>query len=434
MSELNDLDASTLAAGVRTGTIRVVDIAEAVIRRIEQRQGEIQAFAYFDADLVRDRAKLLDAVPRKGPLHGVPIGIKDVIHTFDMPTTHNSPRYANSHTRIDAACVDTLRAAGALIVGKTVTTEFAATLRGGVTRNPRRPQHTPGGSSSGSAAGVADNQMTLALGTQTGGSTIRPASFCGVFGWKPTWGAISREGLKMSSTTLDTLGIYARSPADLALLADVYDIDAATSTLPQSLAGLKVGICRTPLWDKAGEATQTAMQETASLLRNAGVTVSDIVMPAEFDTLHQSHRFIARREGRASFLNEYRTTPSLHDDFKATVENRAGTSPEQVRQAYRHADLCRALWEDIAAAYDFVITPSAAGEAPFGLDSTGDASFNSIWTLLHVPVVNVPGLTGPTGLPVGISVTTRRYEDRRAIAAAGLVSSLFAVRGAMAAE
>jgi len=434
MTELMDLDATTLTAGVTAGTIKVVDIAEAVIRRVEQRQPDVQAFAYFDPDLVRDRARLLDAVPRKGPLHGVPIGVKDVIQTFDMPTTHNSPRYANSRARIDAACVETLRAAGALIVGKTVTTEFAATLRGGVTRNPRRLAHTPGGSSSGSAAAVADNQIPLALGTQTGGSTIRPASFCGVFGWKPTWSAISREGLKMSSTTLDTLGLYARTAADLALLADVFDIDAATDPLPQSLSGLKVGICRTPLWEKAGEATKAAMREAIDLLRAAGVTVSDIVMPGEFDLVPQSHRFIARREGRAAFLNEYRTTQSLHDDFKATVENRAGVTPEQVRTAYRHADRCRAIWEDIASAYDFVITPSAVGEAPLGLDSTGDASFNSIWTLMHVPVVNVPGLVGPTGLPVGVSLTARRYEDRKVIAVAGLVSRLFAFRDAMAAE
>jgi Asp-tRNA(Asn)/Glu-tRNA(Gln) amidotransferase A subunit family amidase len=175
---------------VHAGTLTVAAIAEAVIARIEERDADVQAFAYFDKAAVRRQAQALDAAPVKGPLHGVPLGIKDVFNTRDMPTAHNSPRYEGSRPGVDAACVDTLRAAGALLVGKTVTTEFAATLRGGKTRNPRDLRRTPGGSSSGSAASVADFQTTIALGTQTGGSTIRPGSFNGIYAMKPTWNSI----------------------------------------------------------------------------------------------------------------------------------------------------------------------------------------------------------------------------------------------------
>lgn len=433
MSLPRQLDAVELVSRVQAGTLSVLEIAESIIERIDMRDAEVEAWAYFDRDLLRDRAKLLDAVPVKGPLHGVPIGIKDVIATYDMPTAHNTARYQHSRTGVDAACVDTLRAAGALIAGKTVTTEFAATLRGGKTRNPHGLGHTPGGSSSGSAASVADWQATLALGTQTGGSTIRPASFCGVYGWKPTWSSISREGLKMSSTTLDTLGLYARSARDLMLLADVYAIEALDTPSPTRLAGLRVGICHTPNWSKALDATRGAMNSAIAALRAAGAEVTDMTLPETFDRITRSHYLIARREGRASFLNEYRTTPGLHDDFKATVENRAGLTVSETRDAYRHADYCRGLFDDLAAEYDIVLTPSATGEAPAGQDITGDASFNSMWTLLQVPVVNVPGLVGPGGLPVGLSLVGRRYEDRRVIAIADMVGAVLGQSEAVAA-
>ena len=433
MTDLNQLDASTIATRVTAGALSVTDVAESLIARVDARDPEVRAWAWFDRDLLRDRARLLDAVPVKGPLHGVPIGVKDVIATYDMPTAHNTARYRNSRTGIDAACVDTLRAAGALIAGKTVTTEFAATLRGGMTRNPRALAHTPGGSSSGSAAAVADWQAALGLGTQTGGSTIRPASFCGVYGWKPTWSSISREGLKMSSTTLDTLGLYARSARDLMLLADVFAIEAPETPAPTSLGGLKIGICRTPHWGKALPATAQAMTQAIALLRKAGAEVSELVLPGIFDTIGESHRIVARTEGRAAFINEYRNTPDLHDDFKATVENRSGITPGDARAAYRHADHCRGVYDDIASQYDIVLTPSATGEAPEGHDITGDASFNSMWTLLQVPVVNVPGLVGPAGLPVGLSLVARRYEDRKALAVAELVGALFGQYEAVAA-
>jgi Asp-tRNA(Asn)/Glu-tRNA(Gln) amidotransferase A subunit family amidase len=425
MSKPNELDATTLASLTRSGTLAVEDVAKAIIARVDARGEEVQAYAWFDRDQIVTEGRRLDAAETKGPLHGVPIGVKDVINTKDMPTQHNTSRYRDSRPGVDAACVDMLRTAGALIVGKTVTTEFATTNRGGPTRNPIALDCTPGGSSSGSAAAVADFQATIALGTQTGGSTIRPASFCGIYGWKPTWNSISREGLKMYSATCDTLGLYARSADDLALLADVFRLDALEQAAPRGLAGMRIGVCRSPVWHKAMPATEAAMASGIASLRDAGAVVSEVALPAPFEAIHDAHRKILRREGRAAFLNEYAATPDIHDDFRAIVENRDDYSIAEMRAAYRLADECRLIFDDIAAGYDLILTPSVTGEAPEGIELTGDASFNSMWTLLQVPVVNVPGFTGPNGRPVGLSLVARRYQDRKVIACAKLVGAAF---------
>ena len=423
------MTAVAVAAAIQSGDLTVAEVADAVIERHEQRNPDVQAFAYFNPEQVRAAAKELDAAAEKGPLHGVPIALKDVINTRDMPTQHHNARYAGSRPGIDASCVDTLRAGGALFVGKTVTTEFAATGVGGPTKNPLDPTRTPGGSSSGSAAAVADFQAAIALGTQTGGSTIRPGSFCGIYAWKPTWNSVSREGLKMYSATCDTAGFYARSAHDLMALADLFEIDQPESALPTALEGLRVGVCLTPVWEKALPATRKALADGAASLSNAGATVSTLALAAEFLDLPLAHHKILRREGRSAFLGEYRNSPDLADSFRAIVENRDNLTPSECRAAYRLVDRCRAQFDDIAAAYDVVLTPSATGEAPVGIESTGDASFNGMWTALQVPVVNVPGHTGPAGMPVGLSLVARRYDDRRAIAAASLVGPLWSRSG-----
>lgn len=413
------------ATAIRRAGLSAAETAETVISMIETREPEVQAWEYFDADELRAQAAGIDARPERGPLHGVPVGVKDVILTKDMPTGHNSARYLGSRPGIDAACVDTLRAAGALIVGKTVTTEFAATNRGGKTRNPHDPTRTPGGSSSGSGAAVAAEMASLALGTQTGGSTIRPASFNGIFGWKPTWNAISREGLKMYSVTCDTLGLYARDAGDFELLADVFGFFEMPD-LPTTLSGLRIGFARTPTWDQMDEGGVQAMEEAVARMKDAGAAVSELTLPPLFDDIHEAHRAILDCEGRSAFLSEVMNTPGIHDEFVAKTENRRGETPASLRSAYRLADECRGLYDDIATGYDIVMTPSATGEAPVGLELTGNAAMNSMWTLLQVPVVSAPGLTGPNGMPIGVSFVGRRYEDRRAIAVAKLAAMAFA--------
>lgn len=430
------LDATAVAEEVRSGRLRVREVAESVLGRIEQRDADVLAWSHLDPDAVLARADELDAREVKGPLHGVPVGIKDVINTRDMPTEHHTARYVGSVPGVDAACVDTLRSAGALLVGKTVTTEFAATSDGGPTRNPHDPTRTPGGSSSGSGAAVADFQAAVALGTQTGGSTIRPASYNGVYALKPTWNSISREGLKMYAASCDTLGLYTRSARDLALLADVFRLDAPETPLPGTLEGLRIGVCRTPAWSQATDATRAALREAADLAAASGATLVDLDLPVEFDELPRVHRTILRREGRSAFLNEHLASPDLkpffHDivlgaDAVDTIGWRTGElTAEDFRAAYRAADRCRATFDDIAAGVDVVLTPSATGEAPVGIANTGLSVFNSMWTILQVPVVNVPGLVGPAGMPVGVSIVTRRYQDRWAIAAAGLLGDVLA--------
>jgi Asp-tRNA(Asn)/Glu-tRNA(Gln) amidotransferase A subunit family amidase len=378
MTSPEQMTAAEVVAAVKAGDLTVADVAEAIIDRYSARNTKVEAFAYFDVDQIRTDANELDAASEKGPLHGVPVGLKDVINTKDMPTEHHNARYAASRPGIDASCVDTLRAAGALFVGKTVTTEFAATGNGGPTKNPLDPTRTPGGSSSGSAAAVADFQAALALGTQTGGSTIRPGSFCGIYALKPTWNSVSREGLKMYSATCDTTGFYARSADDLMLVADVFDLEPPETPLPASLEGLKIAVCQTPSWPKALPATQQAMGFGAASLAAAGAVLTELTLDGDFLGLIDAHSKILRREGRSAFLGEYRNNPKLLDSFRGIVENRDGPS------------------------------------------------FNGIWTVLQVPVVNIPGHTGPAGMPVGLSFVGRRYDDRRVIAAAGLAGSLWA--------
>ncbi|GGB20899.1 amidase [Allosediminivita pacifica] len=421
-----------LVAALQSDTTTCTGIAEAMIARVAEREPTVRALSHFEPEAVLTAARVLDAGDTSLPLAGVPIGVKDVIMTKDLPTEYHSPRYAGFRPAMDAACIDTLRAAGALIAAKTVTTEFAAGNRGKPTSNPHSPEHTPGGSSSGSAAAVAAGMVPLALGTQTGGSVIRPASFCGIFGWKPSWSVISREGLKMYGASLDTLGLYARDLKDFDLLADVFDLEH-TGPLFSNLTGLKVGICRTPVWNEAGPGTQTAMETTAAALRASGAEVVDLDLPPDFDDIHPVHRTILAREGRAAFLNEVRAYPATHPEFREIVENARGDSLEWVRHCYRTADRCRWLYDEIAQEYDFVIAPSSVDEAPKGLDHTGSSVFNCMWTLMHVPVVSVPGNSGPSGLPVGVSVICRKFDDRKAISAAALVSDALGAKGALAA-
>ncbi|MFV0244540.1 MAG: amidase [Qingshengfaniella sp.] len=407
------LCATAIAEDVGAGRRSAATVAEETLVVVQQREPQVQAFAFLDPDLVRAQARAVDDQP-KGPLSGVTVAVKDVIATRDMPTAHNTPRYEGSMTGVDAACVDTLRAAGAVMLGKAVTTEFAATNRGGKTRNPLDLNRTPGGSSSGSAAAVAAGMAAIGLGTQTGGSTIRPASFNGIWGWKPTWNVISREGLKVYSLTCDTLGLYARQVEDLDLLADVFDLDDAPR--PTSLAGLRIGFCRSPVWDKTEPSMRQAMDEAASRLRAEGAEVVPFDLPGMFDGIHDAHSVILAREGRSAFFNEVRTTPGIHEQFTDLVANRRGITPDQARAAYVLADTCRAAFDDLMNGVDAIMTPSACGEAPLGIELTGDASMNSMWTLLQVPVVSVPGLTGPAGMPLGVSIVTRRYADRTALA------------------
>ncbi len=415
------LTASAASAMIASGALKVEALARDCLDRVAARDPAVRAWAFVDPAAVLRQARELDKVPRRGPLHGIPIGIKDVIDTADMPTCHNSPHYQGHRPGADAACVATLRAAGALILGKTDTTEFAAAGRWAATGNPHDLSRTSGGSSSGSAAAVADEHVPLALGTQTGGSLIRPASFCGVFALKPTWGLVSREGAKLYSLTLDTIGWYGRSVADLRLLAELFGLGAAVP--PVSLRDARIGLCRSPIWDLAEPATRDAFTEAADRLAAAGADLVPLDLPASFrDMPTRVHRTILHSEGRAAFLSLIRTFgDAVHDDFRHRVENRDGFTHEMLRDAYDVAARCRAEFDTIAKGFTAVLTPSAVGEAPAGRNP-GNPVFNQMWTLLHVPCVNVPSRRGPHGLPVGVTLTGPRFSDQSLLATAESVA------------
>jgi amidase len=426
----NELTATQALAAMRKGELTVEALAEACLARVAERDDAVRGWAYLDPQAVLEKARALDAAPVKGPLHGIPLAVKDVILTEDMPTEHGSPLFKGSFPRIDASCVKTLRAAGALIFGKTDTTEFASVTRRGTARHPLDATRTPGGSSSGSAAVVADFQATLGLGTQTAGSTIRPGSFCGIYAMKPTWGAINREGLKMLAMSLDTLGLYARSADDLDLLADVFALEDRAPPPPFTLKGAHIAACRSPAWDKTEPATRDAFERAIALLREAGAEVVPLDLPPAFDAMPEHQATVMAAEAAVTFLSELRAQGELlHDDVLAHATNRRGVTRTALLAALDAAAACRPAFDEIASRYDAVLTPSARGEAPQG-ETTGDAAVNAMWTLLHVPVVGVPGFKGPNGMPVGLSLTSPRYTDRRLLNVAKAVGHLFEAQGA----
>ena len=430
------LTASQALPLLHSGRLSAEALALALLDRIAQRDPAVQAWAWVQPELVLAQARERDARRLSGqalgPLHGLPVAVKDVIATADLPTQHNSPLHVGERPGVDAACVGLLRAAGAVILGKTDTVEFAATGRPAATRNPHDLARTPGGSSSGSAAAVADLQTPLALATQTGGSTIRPAAFCGVWALKPTWGLVSTEGCKRYATTLDTLGWMARSVADLGLLLDVFDAQPAAPAAPaRPVADLHIAICRTPMWPQAEDATRQALDQAEAQLRAAGATVSRLSLPPDFDALPALQLRLMRAEGQAALLNEYRLhgdalSPSLRDQ----VLNTDGTSRAQLCADWDHAAASRPRFDALAAPFDAVLTPSTPGVAPLGLQHTGSLVFNGLWTLLHVPCIHLPLWQGDSGLPVGLTLTGPRFAERRLLAVAAQLAQLFALRKA----
>ncbi len=419
------LTATEARSRLEDGTLTVRALTAACLTRIAVREPEVRAWAHVAEPQARRTARARDAELTRGRLHGLPIGVKDVIQTRDMPTRHNSPLYDDPDSTPDAPCVALLRAAGAVILGKTETVEFAATGRVAPTRNPHDLRCTPGGSSSGSAAAVADFHVPLALGTQTGGSIIRPAAYCGVYGVKPTWGLVSREGAKTFAPSLDTIGWFARSAEDLGLLYDVLDPEPAGEAVVLSSGAARIAVCRTAVWDQAEAATRDALDAAIGRLKTAGAEVIELTLPPMFDDLLAIQGVIMKGEARASFLAEHRLHgAALHPNLAGYVANADGISRTDLRDAYDRAAAMRVAFDEIAAPFDAVLTPSVTGEAPEGLASTGSYVFNALWSLIHAPCVNVPGLTGPTGRPVGLTVAGPRFADRRVLAAAAMLGGL----------
>ena len=417
MDAIADLTATKAMAQIRAGRLDASTWRDACLERIAAREGEVRAFAHHDAGLIRA------AMPRPGVLSGMPLGVKDVLDTHDMPSEYGSGIWADHRPRADASCVAWARDAGALVMGKTITTEFA-TRRPGPTANPRGLGHTPGGSSSGSAAGVAAGFFPAAFGTQTAGSIIRPAAFCGVVGYKPSWGMIARLGMKVMSESLDTIGVLARSVADCARVAgavagrNLGDPDRHPGRAP------RIGLCRSPAWSAAAPETVTLMERAAEVLARAGAVMEVRELPAEYAALPDAHQVVMQAESAASMGWEMVFhRDGISDVLRERLEWGLAQEPAAL-------DAARATFARLQAAFpaamdglDILLTPSAVGEAPEGLGWTGDPAFNSIWTALHVPCVTVPAGTGPGGMPLGLQVVARRGEDAAALGWAQYVAS-----------
>jgi Asp-tRNA(Asn)/Glu-tRNA(Gln) amidotransferase A subunit family amidase len=414
---LHQLQAWQAAALLARRELTAEDLVRACLDRISEREPQVSAFVHIAAGAALAIARQLDAGPIRGLLHGLPFGVKDLFDTFDMPSAYGSPIYAGQQPLADAAAVALCREAGAVLIGKTVTTELA-NMFPGVTRNPHSPSHTPGGSSSGSAAAVADAMLPLALGTQTAGSLIRPAAFCGVVGYKPSHNRVPKAGVKSLSETLDTVGGFARNVRDVALLGAVLTGDARLAdpaTLSQTMSP-RIGFCQTPEWALADSDTQQAWAQAEKALGKHAVPMA---LPLELSGLVAVQKTVQAFETARSLSHERLRRPEqLSAPLRALIADGLAISGEAHAQNLLATALARRQVQALFGPHDVLLAPSSMGEAPAGLDSTGDPLFCRSWTLLGLPCVHLPFARGRSGLPVGLQLVGAYGDDHRLLAAA----------------
>jgi Asp-tRNA(Asn)/Glu-tRNA(Gln) amidotransferase A subunit family amidase len=412
-----------LARRIDGGELTPRDVVEMCAAAIAEHEQTIGAFAALDLDGARRAVEAPGVVAR--PLRGVPVGIKDIFDTVDFPTAYGSAIYRNYRPPADAAVVMMVRQAGGVILGKTVTTEFASAVPS-ATRNPRNPAHTPGGSSAGSAAAVAAGMLPLAIGSQTAGSVVRPASFCGVAGFKPSYRMLPTVGMKCFSWHLDTVGLFAATVADVAFAAAAITgrdlrVDNTAPARP------RIGVLRSPSWPAAGAAMQGALDTAARAAQAHGATVADLKLPPLLEQAWHAQFVIQDYEAWRALGFEYeRDRERINSPLRQQLD-RAGTiSNDDYDAARRTAARARRALEDIFERYDVILSPSAPGAAPEGFGFTGDPAFNRLWTLMGTPCINVPGLTDGHGLPLGVQITGRFGHDKEALLAARLVETAVA--------
>ena len=416
-AQLLALDAWQAAALLARRELTSEDLVRACLERIDEREGDVHAFAALDRDAALARARALDSGPLRGPLHGLPLGVKDLFDTADLPTTYGSALYAGHKPRADAAAVALCLEAGAVLLGKTVSTEFAY-FQAGPTRNPHNLAHTPGGSSSGSAAAVADHMLPLALGTQTAGSIIRPAAFCGVVGYKPSLGRVPGAGVKSLSPTMDVVGGFGRGVRDVGLLGAVLTADARLSGWAEPTTAPRIGLVQTPSWPQADADTQGAWEQATRALATHSDACQDVAMPADFVALIQLQKDVMGFEmARALSFERLHYRDGLSEALRALLD--AGMAITGATQAAHLSRVheWRLRIDALFERHDVLLTPSATGIAPEGT-ATGDPLFCRSWSLLGLPSVHLPFATGSLGLPVGLQLVGRFGEDHKLLAAA----------------
>jgi Asp-tRNA(Asn)/Glu-tRNA(Gln) amidotransferase A subunit family amidase len=421
------LSAAQAAAGIAAGDLTSEELVGACLARIEEHEPELRAWAFLDRERALAEARAADGRLREGkgvgPLHGLPVGVKDIIDTADMPTGNGSPAFAGRQPSADAACVAALRSAGAIVLGKTVTTELAS-AHPSVTRNPRNLEHTPGGSSSGSAAAVAAGMVPAALGTQTAGSVIRPAAFCGIYGFKPTFGLIPRTGVLTQAHSLDTIGVMGRSVEDLALLADALGVHderdpaSLSASRPRLFAMAKedpplpplFAFVKTHAWSEADAATKGAFGE---LIEHLGAQVHEMSIDNTTERGFAACRLVQRVEMAHHYGPILDRAPDLLSPTLAKlIEYGRGVPGVEYLAALEARKTHYAVADELFRDYGTILTPAALGPAPKGLASTGNPIFCGFWTYLGVPSVTLP-LLEADGLPMGVQLVGARRDDGR---------------------
>jgi Asp-tRNA(Asn)/Glu-tRNA(Gln) amidotransferase A subunit family amidase len=426
--DITSLTAAQALAALRDGRTSAEELVRGCLERIRADEARVQAWAFVDETRALEQARNVDRVRREGhatgPLHGLPVGVKDVIDTADMPTEDGTALHAGRRPDYDAVVVERLRSAGAIILGKTVTTELA-TYAPGKTRNPVNPEHTPGGSSSGSAAAVAAHMVPVALGTQTNGSVIRPAAFCGVYGYKPTFGLVPRHGILEQSRPLDQVGFFARTVEDLALIAEPlmgYD-ERDPDTKPIARPNLRevtlqepplpplFAFTRTPNWDDAEEQTRLALDEVAQAL---GEQAKPFTVPSAFRDAWRWHATVMEADLARNLDDLYERGPDgLSETLRSQIERGRRITAVDYNNAVARIRATSVAFEEVFDRCDVILTAAAAGPAPRGLESTGSPAFCTLWTFAGMPAVTLPLLRAEDGMPMGIQLVGRRGDDAR---------------------
>ena len=426
MTDLRSLTVREAARQIAERRLTAEALAAAYLDRIEARETMVGAWQYLDRERALADARRRDAEPTRGPLHGIPIAVKDLIDTVDMPTAYGSSIYRGHRPAADASCVALARAAGAVVLGKTVTTEFAA-FTPGKTANPRNPAHTPGGSSSGSAAAVADGMAPLAFGTQTAGSVIRPAAYCGCIGYKPSFGLINRAGVKPLADSLDTIGVLAGTVEDAAFFAGVLSERPALRHLAAPSDRPRFGLYRTPMWDEAEPATAAALDAARAALERAGAAVAELaIAPEQYGLAEVQNTIMGFEMVRALAYERTLHSAELSPRLAQMLDAGMTIGADEYDRALARAAEARAGLDAFFGSCDAVLVPAAPGEAPVGLGNTGDPIFNRMWTLLGVPCVTLPARWADNGLPTGVQLVGRIGNDPRLMACAAFLERALA--------
>lgn len=418
------LTATAAKQQMAAGALSSEELVASCLDRIRDRESTVQAWSYVDWDRALERARECDRAPSSRPLHGIPVGVKDIVDTADMPTLLGEPEiYAGRQPERDATLVRNLRDAGAVILGKTAPSKHTIMLPG-KTRNPHDPTRSPGASSSGSAAAVADFMVPLAVCSQTAGSILRPATYCGVVGYKPTKDTVVYDGTRTYSPHLDTIGSMGRSVADAALLMLGMTGDDRFAAVEEHPERLTVGLYRTPYYSEAEPYVREHYERSVEALVSAGVVVRDAEMPREFDELSELQDVIMSYDLDKVFAEHRRDHFDLLDpELVAYCEKGSRVTDARYQAALDHAERCRAMLDTALGDLDVLLLPSTLTDAP-AITTTGTSEFIRIWTFLHTPAINLPTAASPAGLPISVQLVGRIGEDRALLAAAARVDEI----------